>query len=385
MPSAMRIVIDARPAVAPRRTGVGYYTWHLVRRLPEVDPANAYVAWYLNAGGFLRGRRFFADVAAPNLAERGTPIPAAVFNRLDSRLDLPRLEWFVRFDVAFGPNFVLPPTRARRAVVTVHDLGFRLLPPTAPHVVPWWLRRLEATLRTASRVVVPSEATKRDVAELYGTEPERIEVVPLGVDAEVFRPPSSDEVGSVRRRFGIDGPYVVFLGLERRKNLAGLLEAVGRLPANVRPTVVLAGARPWDPYGRDHVREALEGAAADVRRRVVATGYVSDRTKAALLGGAEALAYPSLYEGFGLPVLEAMACGAPVLASDVAALPELVDGAGVLVDPADPDAIAAGLASILTDDDLRARLRSRGAARAASYTWDATARRTARVLHAAGG
>jgi glycosyltransferase involved in cell wall biosynthesis len=117
----------------------------------------------------------------------------------------------------------------------------------------------------------------------------------------------------------------------------------------------------------------------------VATGYVSDRTKAALLGGAEALAYPSLYEGFGLPVLEAMACGAPVLASDVAALPELVDGAGVLVDPADPDAIAAGLASILTDDDLRARLRSRGAARAASYTWDATARRTARVLHAAGG
>jgi glycosyltransferase involved in cell wall biosynthesis len=381
----MRVAIDARAAIAADRTGVGYYTRHLVRRLPMVDPSTEYVAWYLNAGGFLRRRRFFSDVRAPNLSERGTPIPAAVFNRMVSRLDLPRLEWFVRSDVVFGPNFVPPPTRADRVVVTVHDLGFRLLPDTAPHAVPWWLRGLERTLRTAASVIVPSNATRRDVEELYGVEPERIEVIPLGVDTDLFHPPREEDVLSVRRSFGIEGPYVVFLGLERRKNLSTLLEAFRRLPGASRPTLVLVGGVPWDPAGRDPVASVLATAPAEFRRRIVLTGYVSDATKVALLGGAELLAYPSLYEGFGLPALEAMACGTPVLASNVAAVPELVGDAAVLVDPTDAAAISAGLESLLSDDELRARLSSAGRSRAAGFTWDGMARRTSEVLRAAAG
>ena len=378
----VRVAIDARAAIAPGKTGVGYYTWHLVRRLPLVDPATRYIAWYLNAGGFLRRRRFFTEVQAPNLSERGTPIPAGVFNRMVSRFDLPRLEWLVGFDVAFGPNFVPPPTRAPRVVVTVHDLGFRLLPTTAPHAVPWWLRGLERTLATATRVIVPSEATRRDVEEVYAVDPERIEVIPLGVDTDVFRPSDPEAVHGVRRRFGIDGPYVLVLGLDRRKNLPRLLEAFRRLPYSVRPTLVLAGGAPWDPDRRDPVADLLAPIPPDARERIVVTGYVSDRTKAALLGGADILAYPSLYEGFGLPALEAMACGTPVLASNVAALTELVDGAGVMVDPTDVDAIADGMGSLLQDDALRARLGSAGSDRAGRYGWDTTARRTAEVLRA---
>jgi glycosyltransferase involved in cell wall biosynthesis len=385
MPGAMRVAIDARAAIAPARTGVGYYTRHLVRRLPMVDPSTEYVAWYLNAGGFLRRRRFFSDVRAPNLSERGTPIPAAVFNRLVSRFDLPRLEWFVRSDVVFGPNFVPPPTRADRVVVTVHDLGFRFLPGTAPHAVPWWLRGLERTLGIAASVIVPSNATRRDVEELYGVEPERIEVIPLGVDTDLFHPTREEDVRSVRRSFAIDGPYVVFLGLERRKNLSTLLEAFRKLPDAIRPTLVLVGGVPWDPGGRDPVANALASTSAEIRRRIVLTGYVSDATKVALLGGAELLAYPSLYEGFGLPALEAMACGTPVLASNVSAVPELVGEAAVLVDPTDAGAIAAALESLLSDDELRARLSSAGRARAAGFTWDAMARRTSEVLRAAAG
>jgi glycosyltransferase involved in cell wall biosynthesis len=379
----MRVAIDARPATAPEKTGVGYYTAHLIRRMPVLDPGTDYVAWYLNAGGFLRGRRFFRDVSAPNLRERGTPIPARLFNRATARLDLPRIEWFVRFDVLFGPNFVPAPTRARRRVVTVHDLGFRFHPGTAPQTVPWWLQGLERTLHVATRVIVPSEATRRDVIELYGVEPGRIATIPLGVDTLTFRPARDDEVRTVRRRFGIDGPYVVFLGLDRRKNLPALAEAVRRIPAEDRPTLVLVGGRPWDPDGRDRVREALDGVPPGSLGRVVLTGYVPDGTKAALLGGADALVYPSLYEGFGLPVLEAMACGTPVIASDVAALPELVDGAGVLVDPADTDGLAERIGSIMADGELRGRLRAAGIERASGYSWDETARRTAAVLREA--
>jgi glycosyltransferase involved in cell wall biosynthesis len=379
----MRVAIDARPATAPEKTGVGYYTSHLIHRMPVLDPENDYVAWYLNAGGFLRGRRFFRDVPAPNLRERGTPIPAQLFNRMTARLDLPRIEWFARFDVLFGPNFVPAPTRAERLVVTVHDLGFRFHPDTAPQTVPWWLRGLERTLLVATRVIVPSQATRRDVIELYGVEPDRIATIPLGVDTLTFRPPRDDEVQSVRRRFGIEGPYLVFVGLDRRKNLAALAEAVRRMPEQERPTLVLVGGRPWDPDGRDRVGEALDGVPPGSLGRVVLTGYVPDATKAALMGGADALVYPSLYEGFGLPVLEAMACGTPVIASDVAALPELVEGVGVLVDPADPDDLAERIGSVLADDELRGRLRAAGIERSSAYTWDETARRTAAVLREA--
>jgi glycosyltransferase involved in cell wall biosynthesis len=380
----VRVAIDARPATAPEKTGVGYYTSHLIRRMPVLDPETDYVAWYLNAGGFLNGRRFFRGVAAPNLSERGTPIPARLFNRLTARLDLPRIEWFVRSDVVFGPNFVPAPTRVRRQVVTVHDLGFRFYPDTAPQTVPWWLRGLERTLRVAARVIVPSDATRRDLVELYGVEDERIATIALGVDADVFRPPNDDEVAGVRARYGLDGPYVVFLGLDRRKNLPALAEAVRRMPASSRPTLVLVGGRPWDPSGRDRVREALDGVPPRSLGRVVVTGYVSDATKAALLGGADALVYPSLYEGFGLPVLEAMACGTPVIASNVAALPELVDGAGILIDPSNPDELAERIGSVMSDAELRRGLRERGIERASAFGWDETARRTAAVLREAG-
>ena len=137
---------------------------------------------------------------------------------------------------------------------------------------------------------------------------------------------------------------------------------------------------PWNPEGWDLVRPLLEALPASVRDRVVVTGYVSEQEKVALLGGAEALVYPSLYEGFGLPVLEAMACDTPVLTSNVSALPDTAGGAALLVDPNDAEDIAAGMERLLTDTALRERLRAAGTARAATFSWDETARLTAGVL-----
>jgi glycosyltransferase involved in cell wall biosynthesis len=383
----VRVAIDARPAVFPEKTGIGYYTWHLLRHLPAVDPRTRYVAWYLNARALLGGRRrLLGEVRAPNLAERWTPIPSGWFERSSEWFDLPRVEWFVRCDVFFAPNFVPPPTRSRALVVTVHDLAFRLFPQTAPQSTRWWLRRIDRSLERASRVIVPSHATKKDLLELYPVPPDRVVVIPHGVDGEVFRAPTPEAVQAAMERFSVDGPYVLSLGgLEPRKNLPNLVRAFDALPDDIRPGLVIAGAGvEWNPEGRRLLESALSAVPRRVRDRIVLTGYVSGPDKVALLGGAEALAYPSLYEGFGLPVLEAMACGTPVLTANVSALPEVAGDAALLVDPGDHESIADGLERLLRDTDLREQLKGAGVARAAGFTWPETAERTADVLHQAG-
>jgi glycosyltransferase involved in cell wall biosynthesis len=376
------------------RTGVGTYTWQVVRRLPAAAPDITFVAWYLDVRASLgldRRPRLFGDVRAPNLEDRRTPLPSRWFDRVALRLDVPRLEWLLRFDALFAPNFVPPPSRSRRVVLTVHDLAFRRFPETAPLATRRWLTRLESSLRRASQVIVVSEQTRRDLLESYPSLAprlaERLTVVPLGVDTDVIRPAPPDAVEAVRRRHAVEGPYLLSLGgIEPRKNLPALISAYAALAEDVRPTLVIAGpVAPWNPEGWDLVRPSLEELPPRVRDRVIVTGYVSEGDKVALLSGAEALVYPSRYEGFGLPVLEAMACATPVLTSNVSALPETAGDAALLVDPRDTEAIAAGMTRLLTDGALRERLRVAGVARAARFSWDETARLTADVLRRGSG
>jgi glycosyltransferase involved in cell wall biosynthesis len=382
----VRIAVDARPAAFPQKTGVGYYTWHLLRRLPLVDPGSTYVAWYLNFWALLgRGRHPFGLDLPPNLLEHSTPFPAQMFERTSERFDRPRVESFVRFDLLFAPNFLPPPTRARRLVITVHDLAFKLFPETAPQSTRWWLARLDRALANASRIITVSESTRRDLIEAYGVAENRVVVIPHGVDHDLFRPPPAGDMQQVRRRFGIEGSYLLCLGgIEPRKNLPRLVEAFSRLPGDLEAMLVVAGSgAEWNPEGPSLLRSALSALPEGIRRRVVLTGYVGEHAKVALLGAAEALVYPSLYEGFGMPVLEAMACGTPVLTSNVSALPEVAGGAALLVDPTDTGAIAEGMERLLRHGELRERLATDGIRRAARFDWDETARRTAAVLHEA--
>jgi glycosyltransferase involved in cell wall biosynthesis len=374
-----RIAVDARPAVGHRKTGIGYYAWHLLRLLPVVDPSSTYIAWYLNPYAVLGARRFFE--ARPNFRERRTPIPGKWFEGSAASF-APRVEWLVRFDVFFATNFLPPPTRTRRLVITVHDMAFRLFPETAPHVTRQWLKRLDEVVPRATRIIAVSEATKRDLLELSDVPPERVVVIPHGIDTDLVRPASPDAIDRTRRRFGIDGPYLLYLGgIEPRKNLPRLLAAFAGLDADVRPTLVLAGGWvAWNPEGIDATKEAIAKLPEQVRQRVVMTGYVSDQDKVALLSGATALVYPSMYEGFGLPVLEAMACRIPVLTSDVGALPDVAGDAALLVPPTDVEAIAVGMDRLLRDGSLRDRLVHAGAARVGAFRWEDAARRTSEVL-----
>ena len=209
----MRIAIDARPALDPRRTGVGQYTQQLIRHLPHEDPESDYVAWYLHARGLLRPRTFFDDPGAPNLTEKASRFPARVFQPVAWRLGLPRVEWLVDFDVFLATNFVAPATGlGGRVVSIVHDLAFRRFPETAPQIDARWRRRFAETLREAPAIVVPSSSAADDLAEAYPTVIGRVHVVHHGVDASAFAPVPQRAIDEVRRRFGIPGAYALFLG-----------------------------------------------------------------------------------------------------------------------------------------------------------------------------
>jgi glycosyltransferase involved in cell wall biosynthesis len=228
-------------------------------------------------------------------------------------------------------------------------------------------------------VIAISGTTRDDLVRHEGISPAKITVVHHG-HGRHFQPAASAAIEMVRQRYTLAGPYLLFVGtLQPRKNLERLLAAFDRVAASEPSlTLVLVGAIGWQP---ERLTNALGALAA--RDRVKVLGFVDDADLPPLMSGALALAFPSLYEGFGLPALEAMACGTPVLTSTTSSMPEVVGDAGLLVDPLDVNAISAGLTRLVRDDALRAGLRQRGLARAATFTWERAARETLAVLRAA--
>lgn len=378
----MRVVVDARSAIDPRRTGVGRYTRALLRHVPRADPGTSYAAWYLDVRGIGSASERFSGWA-PNLTEKATRLPTRLFGPVSLRTGVPKLEWLAGgSDVVFAPNFLPPPTSSARTVLVVHDLAFDVMPETAPHQDTRWRRRFERALMRAVAVIVPSEAARTDLMGFYRLDGDRIHVVRHGTDAEALSPVGPIEVEDARRRFGIPGPYVVFIGgLEPRKNVEALVRAFGMLDDARCHLVLVGGTVPWAKGYPDRVDRTIQELPRAVAQRVVRTGYVSDPDRRALLSGAEVLAYPSLYEGFGFPILEGFAANVPVLTSDRSAMPETAGDAALLVDPGDPSSIAAGLSELLGDDDLRNVLRAAGTARVASLTWERCARATVAVIH----
>jgi glycosyltransferase involved in cell wall biosynthesis len=285
-------------------------------------------------------------------------------------------------DVLFVPAHSVPLWHPRATVVTVHDLGYRRLPdahPDSSRLYRVWSTRFSA--RTATRVIAVSETTKRDLVEMEGISAERIRVVHHGVDTSLQRVENAAQLRDVRRRYGLPERYFLYVGtLQPRKNLQRLIQAHRRLRESDAhlPSLVLAGQTGWlaDPI----IREARQSVSAD---SVILTGYVDRADLAALLSASVAFVYPSLYEGFGMPVLEAMSCGTPVLTSNVSSLPEVAGDAAMLVDPEDVDSICEGLRRLADDSELREDLRGRGLERVCQFSWDRAARETLAVLREA--
>ena len=363
----MRIAIDYSAAVN-QRAGVGRLVRNQVLALAEVDRTNDYtlvyarpnngaVAQFPGAGNFARKE--------VRLRERWL---AVLWHR--AKLPLPA-DWLSGpIDLFHSPDFVLPPLKRARGILTVHDLAFLMRPDCADARLRAYLEEVvPRSVRRADYIIADSENTRNDLVVLLGVPPESISVVPGGVE-ERFAPVTDPRrLAEARRRLGVgDAPFVLAVGvLEPRKNLNRLMDAFVILKSRGRAPdlkLVLAGGRGWLVEG------ILEHhAGSKFRDDILLPGFVPDDLLPAIYSAASVFAFPSLYEGFGLPTLEAMACGTPVVASRASCLPEVAEGAAVLIDPTNSEELAAALEQAMADETLRGELFARGRARAAEYTW----------------
>ena len=366
----MRIAIDAH-SVGTGLAGNETYAANLVEALAEVDSENAYTVYVTRAEARARFEGRWPTVRVRRTLPH-TPllrIPITLSAELRRRpVDILHVQ------------YTSPPLAPCRVVATVHDLTFEHLPETFKRR-SWMQLRLtvRATVRRAAHVITPSEYTRRDLIETYKLDPARVTAIPLAASSH-FRPVEDiSELERVRRRYGITREYILAVGsIQPRKNLSRLVRAYSGLRrergrSNL-PQLVLVGKKAW-LYGETLKAVEEEG----VGDSVVLTGYVSDGDLPALYTGALLFAYPSYYEGFGLPPLEAMRCGTAVLTGNRTSLPEVVGDAGLLVDPFDTGAIARALARLIEDPALRAELGARGLERASAFDWRDTARMTLQV------
>jgi glycosyltransferase involved in cell wall biosynthesis len=341
----MRIALDGMP-LASELTGVGHYTTELARSLALVAPSDSFT--FVSPQGLLKKRWW----------SLGLP------------LHLSRKP----FDLFHGTNYDVPLWSRRPTVVTIHDLS-KLLMPNA-HVPPLkWIGRRRPSLmaKIASKIITPSNSVKTEVCEAFGIDPEKVAVTPEAPRA-VFRRREDPEI---LRRLRLDREFILFVGtIEPRKNLHALVKAFDRLlrSTSLSPMLVIAGGKGWlmDDFPSFIKEKGLED-------RVCLTGYLDDEDLRSLYSSCAAFVYPSLYEGFGLPPLEAMACDAPVITSRIPALIETVGSAARLVDPSDVEDLARAMAEMLNDARMREHYIELGKNQVKKFSWEQTAAKTLEV------
>jgi len=388
----LRIGLDYTPAIR-QRAGIGRYTRGLVQALAALDRQNEYVL--LEVGGREQGSRGAEEQGSKgvftfpaNFHHRPLPFSERTLSILWHRLRLPLpVDLFTgQVDVFHSPDFLLPPLRHGRAILTVHDLSFRHLPECADAALAAYLNRaVPPSIQRADLVLADSLSTKADLVELLGVPAAKIEVLYPGV-GDAYQPVRDEmTLATVRQKYNLPDNFVLFVGtIEPRKNLVTLLQAfhVSRFTFHARATnlkLVIAGSRGW-LYEETFATVERLGLSGDV----VFLGYVPEADLPALYSLARLFVFPSLYEGFGLPPLEAMACGTPVVCARTSSLPEVAGDAALLVDPLDADGLATAMQQALGDEELRARLVERGLRRAARFTWRAAAQQLLAIYERVG-
>lgn len=364
----MTIYIDISAAVH-RRAGLGRYAESLTRALiPHLPGA---LTLFYNREQGIEPLPDLEHVPSRTIALGYKPWRMLVWAGQLARLPFNRL--VPGATLFHATEHLLMPFNNIPTVLTVHDLIFRHLPEHHKPLNRWYLNlTLPHYCRRADHVIAVSEATRRDLINAYHIPPEKITVIHEAADPS-FQPPSPEAIETARARYHLPERYFLHIGtIEPRKNLARLLHAWAPLyQSGAAPPLVFVGKRGWLTADFD---AALE--ASPTRDAVLFTGYVSNADLPAVCAAATALVFPTLYEGFGLPPLEAMACGTPVACSNTSSLPEVVGDAALTFDPLDDNAMADALRRIASDAGLRADLRERGLRQAAKFSWDRAARET---------
>ncbi|MBN1147315.1 MAG: glycosyltransferase family 4 protein [Anaerolineales bacterium] len=378
----MRVVIDAR-MLLPQMTGVGRYLLGLGRALGDLPGEDRFEMW-LQAG-------LPRDHPVWRLADGRAAQPVSLRQLPIRHMDW-RAAWMLpgqlsraQADLLHYPHFDLPWTASGAIAATIHDLKYIARPDFFPHVSRAkrlvMLAMMAFTSRRARRVIAVSHSTRQDIIRRLHVEPGKVIAIPHGVDERYWQPAPASEIEALRLRYGLGERLILFVG-ERRphKNITGLLRAFAAFRRMAREPyqLVIAGKRYADYQEPEEIIESLA-----LKNAVRLLEYVSDEDLPLLYRAADALVLLSYYEGFGLPVLEAMASGAPVVASNVTSLPEVVGQAGLLVSPDDPEQAAAAILKAIPGGALREPCIARGLERASQFTWEECARRTVEVYRQA--
>lgn len=353
-----------------RNAGISQYIYGLIRHLPLVDPRPRYSVYTHERGGTLTGVRRI-------VTQMNTQRP--ILRILWEQAILPYVVRRDKLDVLHGLAYALPAVLPVPGIVTLYDLTFLHVPEAFPAFNRYYLRLISrVSAARAAHVCVISENTRRDVIRLLKVPADRVTVVYPGI-ASRFERPHDDEIASFRRQHGLPDRFVLYLGtLEPRKNVDTLIRAYARILRSGEdvPPLIVAGAKGWN---FEHIFAEVERAG--IGHKVHFPGYVPAAKQPYWYAAADVFVYPSYYEGFGLPVAEAMACGTPVVTSSAASLPEIVGDAGLTVPPDDDAALAEALARLLDSAELRETLSAAGRKRMTRFSWQQSARRQVAVYN----
>ncbi|MBA2503096.1 MAG: glycosyltransferase family 4 protein [Pyrinomonadaceae bacterium] len=367
----MRIGIDGIPLTGAK-TGVGHYTLELARGLAQIADTDSFE--------FVTPARILSGDSKRDEWPANLSVTYREPNSLRKHWWTIGLPLYIRqssLDLFHGTNYNVPLWEGCPTVLTIHDLSLFLYPEThEKHRVSVGLRRIPTMGCAATKIITPSQAVRREVVEHLNVSPEKVIAIPEAARRE-FRPMPAEETRDARKRFGIEDDFLLYVGtLEPRKNLMLLVRAFEEVlcTTNLRPQLVIVGKKGWLV---DELFAYVE--RAELGDRLLFTNYVTDEELRALYSSCRMCIYPSLYEGFGLPPLEAMACGAPVITTRIPSIMETVGDAARLVEPTDVDALARNIIDLLADAEARATLSAAGLARAAQFSWEKTARMTLEV------
>lgn len=367
----MKIAFDAQPLLDGIKSGVGFHEDGLVNALLKQHPQNEYTLEYFSLRNHEIKQKALAKYKGNIKLHSCKWFPGSLYRMISAFLPVPHgLLFGEEKQITHFFNYYVPPFVKGKTVVTIHDMAFRVFPETIRKKTMFFLKTvIKRSICRADHIVTVSEFSKQEIMRFYEVPEEKISVVPNGVDFERFHPEKDTEsIEKVKSKYDICGDYFLYLGtLEPRKNLVRLILAYAEvLETNKEfPCLVLAGGKGW-MY--DEIFQKVE--ELNLQNRVLFPGYVADEDVATLMSSAVAFCFPSLYEGFGMPVIEAMACGTPVLTSVNSSLKEIAEGAAVLVDETSVEEIKEGLLNLWWREDLRIELATKGVERAKDYSWE---------------
>lgn len=371
----MKIAVDIQPLLSGNKTGIGFYQTEIMNAISDIDRENEYFLNFFSLRNTenkkAKAERLFNGLGKVNICEW---FSYGIAKKIWYLLPIPyRLFFPEKTDVNLFFNYYVPPFAEGKSVVVIYDTVVNDLPETMGAKTQFALKHtLKKSIKRAEKIITISEFSKERIMYHYRVPEEKISVVPCGYRSDIFHSDyEKTDIEAVKKKYGIEYEYFLYLGtLEPRKNIERLIKARELLKKDFEdcPKLVLAGGKGW-LY--DGIFELVKNM--NLENSVIFTGYVEDNDVPLLMSGATAFCFPSLYEGFGMPPLEAMACGVPVIASDISSLPEVVGDAALLVDPLSVDSIAEALKKIAFDKELRSELSKKGLSQCKKFSWKQSA------------